>query len=151
MLKLKRRRFLQIIGAAGVTPAIPALPAGAAEPAPAPVARHSQMLWASLAKQGGTAPSMVGVSKAMGVSGTATRGICAKLVQANLVSARHAANIGHVAVKSVRAVKQASGINVMSGPRLKVDVVKFLTEDVDAEQEALADTGEDGLVPGDAE
>jgi len=133
MSDLNRRRFLQIAGAAGLAPALPALTATTA--VAAPVGTSSQMLWASLYQRSAALDGVAGVARTMGVSGTAANGVLAKLVEVNVVAAQTAANIAR-AVPTVSAAKPLPSVGAVETPRIKVDVVKFLTED-SVEQEEL--------------
>lgn len=126
-MELKRRRFLQLIGAASVAPALPAVP-----PPVAMTARgsHAQMLWAGMAKKAGSAAKLAQITQGMGVSSQASVGVFGKLAQAKLVAPQTVANLARVP-SGVSSVPVAQTVQSTQMPRLKVDVVKFLTKDAE--------------------
>lgn len=121
MPEFNRRRFLQIAGAAGLAPVVPAFPSAAASPA----LTSSQMLWASLCKQNA---ALECAAHTMGVSGAAANGVVTKLVQANVVAVQTAANMTR-AVPSTPVISKLPSMKAVQAPSVQVDVVKFLTED----------------------
>ena len=137
MLEMKRRRFLQILGAAGVAPAVPALPARAGVAA---TGTHAQMLWAAMYKNANTGPKVLGMAKTMGISTQATVGVYTKLVQANMLVARAAVNLGRTA-RSASVLNAAPVAKATRAKSIKVDIVKFLTEDAEHEDHAEYEEG----------
>lgn len=99
MPKLNRRIFLQMTGAAGLMPVLPASRIAAAPK----VATHAQMMWASLYARAGNVKSAADVARTMGVSGAAARGIFSKLAAANLLSAPGAHMLGHMTTSPSKA------------------------------------------------
>lgn len=80
---LNRRRFLQVASAAGLVPAMPALPAAA----PATSAYTSaQLMWAKLYAQAGNAPNVQGLARALGVAPDVAKGLYATLSQTKVVA-----------------------------------------------------------------
>lgn len=141
MPRLNRRFFLQLTGAAGLAPAIPALPARAAVAAPAG-ATTSQMLWASLHAQAGTAPKLARVAQSFGLSAKAATGICAKVTGVHLAAAS-TAKASQTATKALqpRATKSLGNIT------RRIDLRKWLTEDepedIQQDQNVPTDRDED--------
>jgi hypothetical protein len=145
MLEMKRRRFLQMIGAAGVAPAVPTMPARTAVTA---TGTHSQMLWAAMYKNANTGPKVVGLARTMGISTNATVGVYTKLVQANVLVARTAMNVGRT-VRSASAINTAPVAKVAGRKTIKVDVVKFLTQDDDDQVQIDDSVDDENVEPGD--
>lgn len=124
MPQLNRRRFLQMAGAAGLAPAIPALPAAAPRGA-----TTAQMLWASLYAKAGNAQTANGLASAMGISSEAAQGVYARLVQTQVLTAHSAGLLRHTARPLPTAVPTTPTTNAVKSRSIRVDVKKLLTED----------------------
>jgi len=90
---LPRRGFLQLVGAAGLTPFLPAIPAKAAVTSGASV---SKALWAGMYANSGSTAGFVSMAKNMGLSNTAIQGISARSVgvRMSLVAAEKLTSAG---------------------------------------------------------
>ncbi len=93
MPKLNRRRFLQVLSAAGLAPAMPAFAASATTTTAAGLTT-SQMLWRSLYAQAGSVQNLGGITRGMGISTTATHSVYTKLIQNHALTA-HGASQPH--------------------------------------------------------
>jgi hypothetical protein len=131
MVELKRRSFLQMVGAASLAPALPALPASGGVVAQG--GTTAQLLWASIYKRAGSVQAVAGITRTMGISSTATQGVVGKLLHSNLVVAKSAANTG----RAVRAAKSEPVTQAVQGPRVQFDLEKFLTEEPDVELDVV--------------
>jgi hypothetical protein len=142
MPKFNRRRFLQIASAASFAPALPPISAGhiAAPAARAP----AQLLWAGMYKNAGT-PNVVGIAQTMGINISTMHSVYTKLVQTNVVAANSAIRFAQNA-RAVPAVMTKAPLTDTARPSsMKVDVVKFLTED-DLDEVDLDDAVSDEML-----
>ncbi|MEO9517804.1 MAG: hypothetical protein ABJH45_09605 [Paracoccaceae bacterium] len=76
MPDFNRRGFLQLAGAAGITPLLPALPMRAV--AATTSASTSKALWAGIYTKSGSVPKFVEAARGMGLSNTAIQGVSAR-------------------------------------------------------------------------
>jgi hypothetical protein len=78
MPSFNRRGFLQLLGAAGLTPLLPSLPARAV--ATSASASTSKALWAGIYANSGSVPKFLSVARNMGLSNSAIQGVSARSV-----------------------------------------------------------------------
>jgi len=97
MPKLNRRRLLQMIGAAGLAPALPAVPVGSAVPR---AVTPAQMLWAGMHARAGSGPEFIKVARSIGVAPKAARAIYAKLPAARVLAAHGGAQLARPAASA---------------------------------------------------
>jgi uncharacterized protein (DUF1501 family) len=105
MPNLNRRRFLQMTGAAGLAPALPAMPAAAVASGPA---THAQLLWASLHARAGSAAGFADVTRLMGLSSQAAQGVYANVARLNVVTAHAATRLNRVSAPRPMARKTSA-------------------------------------------
>jgi len=131
MPTVNRRHFLQIAGAASLAPAMPALSAGGSTTAGG--LTTSQKLWAGLYARPGSTQNIAGIAQSMGISDGAAHSVYSRLVQTRVIAAQGAVKIARTARVATEVSNVSSAKQVMKRPTIKVDVKKFLTEDVEDE------------------
>ena len=122
MPNLKRRRFLQFMGAAGIAPALPAVSVQAATSGGA---SHAKMLWASLHANAGTTAKFAQIAGKMGISGQAAAGIIAKTSSIQMIGAR--------SVMRLRPRAAQSSLKSGQSDQLKDRLKRWVFEDEDDE------------------
>jgi len=123
MPTFNRRGFLQILGAAGAAPLLPALPGRAV--AGASGVSASKALWAGIYAKSGSVPQFLNVARGMGLPDAAIRGVGARSVGVRV----SAAAIG-------RSVSGGSGVQAASsgeGLRGARELVRDFLEEVEDE------------------
>lgn len=96
MPNFNRRGFLQLLGAAGVAPLLPALPTRAM--ATTAGGSISKALWAGIYAKSGSVPKFAGVAQSMGLSNAAIQGVSARSVGVRVVLAAATNPIARTAV-----------------------------------------------------
>ena len=129
MPELNRRRFLQVVGAAGLAPAIPALPVQAA--AAPRAATAAQLLWASMYARAGTAQNAVGVARSLGVRSAAAQGVYANAVQSAAMVAHGATRLGRVASARSAAVRMSPARKAPNPRSMRMDIERLIGKDRD--------------------
>ncbi len=127
MPHLKRRSFLQMIGAASVAPALPSIPAGAT--AAARTGSHSQMLWASVHARAGSAAKCVGVAKSWGISAHAAQGVMAKMGYSTAFAVQGATRLSRSTPSVAAPLTRRSGAPKLRARSLKRNLERFIPED----------------------
>jgi hypothetical protein len=128
MPELNRRRFLQVVSAAGLAPVMPALPVSAAAPRGVTTA---QMLWASMHARAGSVQNAVGVARSMGIHSTAARGIYTKLAHSGAMAAHGASHLGRVAHARPAPVRPAPTGQAPHARSFQVDMDRVLGRDLE--------------------
>ncbi len=129
MPNLDRRGFLNLLGAASVTPLLPALPARAVA-ARAPLSA-SKALWAGIYGKSGSVPEFLKVARGMGLSNSAIQGVSARSIGVKV---------------AVAAAQPVTGLATRTAPATREsDPIKHVKRVV-RELDKLAD---DALVDGD--
>ena len=129
MPELNRRRFLQVVSAAGLAPAIPALPVHAA--AAPRAATTAQMLWASMYARAGSAQNAVGIARSLGVRGAAAQGVYTQLAHSSALAAQGATRLGRVAASRSAPVRM-SPVRQAPNPRSsRLDFERLIAQDCD--------------------
>ena len=135
MTQLNRRRLFQVIGAAGLAPALSAFPARAAVSG---TATSAQMLWASLYAQAGSGQQFVALARNFGISPNAAQGVYAKILGSRVLAAqgmRAMAPAAHPVPAVVHAKPSATSLWRRS---LGVEVEKVLKDDTVEDAELVA-------------
>lgn len=140
MSQFNRRIFLQVASAASFAPLIPPLSAGGASASTTRSA--AQMLWAGMYKNAGATPNVAGLAKTMGMNSPAMKGVYSKLVQSNVVAANSAIKFAQTARVAPVGLNVTPSVEAARAPTMKVDVVKFLTEDADGGLDVVDDETE---------
>jgi len=104
MATFNRRGFLQILGAAGAAPFLPALPGRAV--AGARGVSTSKALWAGIYAKSGSVPQFLKVARGMGLSDAAIRGVGARSVgvRVSVAAAGHAGPSARDVVRGIERV-----------------------------------------------
>lgn len=89
MPDFNRRHIMQLASAAGLAPALAALPGRATVAAPA-VASHAQLLWASLYARAGSTSGLAQVAQTMGMSAQTAAGMSAKVAGVRVLATKGA-------------------------------------------------------------
>lgn len=132
MPKLNRRRFLQVLSATGLAPAMPAFAASATTTTAAGLTT-SQMLWGSLYAQAGSVQNMGGISRGMGISATATHSVYTKLIQNHALTAHGTSSLTRIARPAPPPTMAAAPVSKATAPRqINVDLDRLLGDDIPA-------------------
>ena len=107
MSNINRRGFLQVLGAAGLSPFLPGMPARAAVAGGGVSA--SKALWASLYANSGSMSEFVGVAKNMGLSNTAIQGVSARSIGVRVALAASTETLTSTGAKTIRPTLSSSG------------------------------------------
>ena len=145
MPKVNRRLFLQMAGAAGLAPAIPALPAGGLMANGA--TSTSKMLWASMGARAGNASHFAGIAGSLGVPPKAALGVYSKLGAKQVLatggmarvarSARPRPVVANTATPSLGAgLKASPGVKSTTAKAPGINLRKMLADDL-ADDEAV--------------
>ena len=140
MPTLNRRGFLQMIGAAGVTPLLPVMPARAV--AGVAVTSPSKALWAGIYAKSGSAPQFLKVAQSMGLPNRAIQGIGARSVGVKLAITAATNPAARVAVARGPALVPSRTEPLKTARKILRDIDRFATaEPVEAIAPENADTG----------
>ena len=141
MPKLDRRRFLQVLSAAGLAPAIPAFAASATTTTAAGLTT-SQMLWRRLYAQAGSVQNLGEITRGMGISTTATHNVYTKLIQNYALTAHGARRLTHIARPVPPPTMAAAPVSKATAPRqINVDLDRLLGHDISDKVEVIDEDG----------
>lgn len=117
MPQLSRRSFLQFLGATGLAPVLPMVPA----PATAAVANASNLaatgggaasasraLWASLYANSGSTAEFVGVARNLGLSNSAIQGVSARSIGVRVALAATTDKLAQVGAETLKSTPSPS-------------------------------------------
>ena len=134
---LNRRRFLQVLSAAGLAPAMPAFAASATTTRAADLTT-SQMLWGSLYAQAGSVQKLGGITRGMGFSTTETHSVYTKLIQNHALTAHGASSLTRIARPAPPPTMAAAPVSKARAPRqINVDLDRLLGDDVPDKVEVI--------------
>ena len=122
-----RRGFMQMFGAAGLVPLMPALPATAvAATAPMPT---SKALWAGIYSKAGSVPKFVDAARGMGLSNASIQGVSARTLGVRVSAAAAANQVSQVAGPRSGAVGQPAKLPKSPSEILR-DIERRFTADL---------------------
>lgn len=122
MPSFNRRGFLQLLGAAGVTPLLPALPARAAVTTAG--FSTSKALWAGIHAKSGSVSKFVSVARNMGLSGSAIQGVGTRSIGVRVAAAAVANPLPNVA-----SAGKASLPSAVSSPTERLKAARNILRD----------------------
>jgi hypothetical protein len=139
MPKFNRRHFLQILGAAGLAPALPALRAPAAVSGGA---THAQMMWASMYARSGSAAKFASTAQTMGLSDVVARNVYARIAQSPVLTTQSLVRAAKPATPAARASTQA-----LKPQSAKLDLREIFREDEVEENDVVEQTDAPDIAP----
>jgi len=107
---INRRGFLQVVGAAGLAPFLPAMSTPTAVAGGG--ASASKALWASLYANSGSVSEFVAVAKNMGLSNTAIQGVSARSIGVRVALAASTETLTNVSANKARMPLDVGGENL---------------------------------------
>ena len=130
MPDLNRRSFLQIAGAAGVSPLFPGMVGSGAGVAKSSVST-SKALWASLYSNSGSVTEFVGFAKNMGLSNTAIQSVSARSLGIRVALAASTEKLAGTGVKNLRAPLPSHDTDLRVREKLKRGLEEVFADETD--------------------